>query len=341
MRAAGISTAAKLANSKPKPLFHWLLLLLLLPAIFPAKAQHYTFSRFGQSEGLLNQDVSSIVQDRRGVLWVGTENGLFEADGNRFVRLESYTDAAYGAVLGLNVDSAGRVWVLGAKRLVFIDTSEGLQGRLHTVQGLDLKLLFNEGVALASLPQYPDTVFLLWNGGLDTLHSDDKGATWRLTQTLDNQTLAEHPQLKELKSLTADPGRGQLWAACGENVCQISMQQSKTGGSGRPAVIWNSALGVPGNTWSALTVASNGDLLAGGIADVLRLHPGAGKVEDLGDPSGGTPAKTPVTLLVEAPTGTVLANSSARPFCPSATILEEIELGARAATKRNRRCVFR
>ena len=39
------------------------------------------FDRLGNADGLPNNDVRAIVQDRRGFLWFGTEDGLARYDG--------------------------------------------------------------------------------------------------------------------------------------------------------------------------------------------------------------------------------------------------------------------
>ena len=59
---------------------------VLLAALFCSRmqAQHYLFKGYGQDEGLTNLVVQSIVQDKAGFLWVGTQNGLFRFDGSQF-----------------------------------------------------------------------------------------------------------------------------------------------------------------------------------------------------------------------------------------------------------------
>ncbi len=156
----------------------WCLLVISALAVLPsAGAQHYTFAQLGQGDGLLNQDVSAIVQDERGVLWVGTENGLFQADGSHFVRVAQYADAAYGSVLAMHVDSANRVWVLGAKRLMYFLPD----GSMHVVPGMELSVLLEDGVTLTSLPNQPNTLFLLRGGHLQQIHSDDGGTLWTVS----------------------------------------------------------------------------------------------------------------------------------------------------------------
>jgi ligand-binding sensor domain-containing protein len=63
--------------------------LLLFLALFPvaAECQNHVFTRYGTSNGLLDNSITAIAQDKRGFLWVGTEKGgLYRFDGRSFIR---------------------------------------------------------------------------------------------------------------------------------------------------------------------------------------------------------------------------------------------------------------
>jgi signal transduction histidine kinase len=64
----------------------WLLLYALFGVFLPsAWAQHQDEVRFlGLNEGLSSRRVTAIVQDKRGKMWIGTDNGLNTFDGSRF-----------------------------------------------------------------------------------------------------------------------------------------------------------------------------------------------------------------------------------------------------------------
>jgi diguanylate cyclase (GGDEF)-like protein len=47
-------------------------------------AQEYSFRTFGNAEGLNNLAVRQLYEDRRGFIWVSTENGIFRYDRDRF-----------------------------------------------------------------------------------------------------------------------------------------------------------------------------------------------------------------------------------------------------------------
>lgn len=60
-----------------------LFLLLCLPEL--VWAQPYSVKKLGAMEGLSNNGVLSIAQDKQGFLWIATEEGLNKFDGTRFV----------------------------------------------------------------------------------------------------------------------------------------------------------------------------------------------------------------------------------------------------------------
>src|SRR5712691_277514 len=81
---------------------------LLAPAL---SAQRYNFKFYGEDEGLKNLAVQTVLQDRAGFLWVGTQNGLFRYDGNRFTAF-SMADGLPGArIESLHESVDGTLWV--------------------------------------------------------------------------------------------------------------------------------------------------------------------------------------------------------------------------------------
>jgi len=65
---------------RPKLLLVQAMLCLAMPAL----GQHYAFQTFDSDSGLSNLAVESLLQDREGFLWVGTQNGLYRFDGRGF-----------------------------------------------------------------------------------------------------------------------------------------------------------------------------------------------------------------------------------------------------------------
>ena len=62
---------------------------LLLSATFAA-AHPYLIQRLGIEQGLSNNYVLSITQDKQGFLWFATEEGLNKFDGTRFISINHF-----------------------------------------------------------------------------------------------------------------------------------------------------------------------------------------------------------------------------------------------------------
>ena len=80
----------------------------------------YIFRNIDNNNGLLNNDVSSIGQDDRGFIWIGTQKGLQRYDGLRFVNYHDINDVpgASNGVSDLYPDSSRNcIWVIKNYRL--------------------------------------------------------------------------------------------------------------------------------------------------------------------------------------------------------------------------------
>ena len=66
-------------------MLRFLSLLFLLFVVSPSIiGQTYYFRHIGREEGLIGEKVNSLLQDRNGFIWVGTNNGLQRYDGKQF-----------------------------------------------------------------------------------------------------------------------------------------------------------------------------------------------------------------------------------------------------------------
>lgn len=101
--------------------------LLLVLACCGASAQlpardHY-FKRYLSSDGLPNNAVYDISRDSRGIVWLGTQEGLVQFNGSNFtlVRDENFHNGVAGHILAVEADSKGRVWFCQPDRLCHVD----------------------------------------------------------------------------------------------------------------------------------------------------------------------------------------------------------------------------
>jgi signal transduction histidine kinase len=74
-------------------------------------AQVYSFTNYTSSNGLASNTTTSLVQDARGYLWIGTAEGLSRFDGNSFVNYDNFQGLSQNAVSDLKIDREGNLFV--------------------------------------------------------------------------------------------------------------------------------------------------------------------------------------------------------------------------------------
>ena len=75
----------------------------------------YTFRSYGPEQGLRNQAVTAMEQDRDGFILAATEDGLFRYDGRRFERFGSAEGMVSDSIVSLYREPGGRIWILFSK----------------------------------------------------------------------------------------------------------------------------------------------------------------------------------------------------------------------------------
>src|SRR5690349_892223 len=113
-------------------------LLLSNSVLGQSSLEKIKFSRIDVNAGLSNSNVTRILQDSRGFLWVGTTDGLNKYDGYNFSIYRQVPGDTTGmlnnSITFLFEDSEGMVWVSTANRgLYFYDRTHD---RLHAVSEL-------------------------------------------------------------------------------------------------------------------------------------------------------------------------------------------------------------
>jgi signal transduction histidine kinase/sugar lactone lactonase YvrE len=88
------------------------------------------FRSFGADQGLSNLTILAMAQDREGFLWVGTENGLFRYDGNRFWKFSTQDGLPGLLIYAIACGPDGSVWV-GTDR----GLARRFRGRIQAVPG--------------------------------------------------------------------------------------------------------------------------------------------------------------------------------------------------------------
>jgi len=58
--------------------------IFLVPCLMDAQTQNIQFKHLTTNDGLSQSWVHSVIQDKYGFMWIGTEGGLNRFDGNSF-----------------------------------------------------------------------------------------------------------------------------------------------------------------------------------------------------------------------------------------------------------------
>ncbi|WP_430544065.1 diguanylate cyclase domain-containing protein [Xanthomonas euvesicatoria] len=208
----------------------WLLLAAVL-ICGTSWAQTYSFRDYAQADGLQGMTVNSLLEDRQGVVWVGTELALHRFEREHFtpVGKESGLDARYIRALGL--DAAGRLWVSSANGL-------------FVREGNDFVQVLREGKPIRAdsgnvVAAYADGVVVVSENSLLRVSPNAAGG-WSvnpLPLQLDDGRL-----LPAGRALLADGTA--LWASCGQHVCRID--------AGGRITLLSEDDGVPERQWRAI-----------------------------------------------------------------------------------------
>ncbi|RYY17647.1 MAG: histidine kinase, partial [Chitinophagaceae bacterium] len=91
-------------------------------APFLAKGQPYYFKHFETDDGLINNSVNVITQDKNGFIWIGTRGGLTRFDGYLFKSINNHNSERGNLwnnfITSIAQDSKGLIWI-GTGRGIF------------------------------------------------------------------------------------------------------------------------------------------------------------------------------------------------------------------------------
>ena len=83
--------------------------------MYSADAQTHLNDHFGPEQGLSQNSIRCLVQDRNGKMWIGTSDGLNHFDGYDFVQVkrEPFNASSLSSdhINSLFQDKYGRIWV--------------------------------------------------------------------------------------------------------------------------------------------------------------------------------------------------------------------------------------
>ncbi|MEL6194918.1 MAG: two-component regulator propeller domain-containing protein, partial [Bacteroidota bacterium] len=158
-------------------------MILLFTGLLPHLlfSQVYNISSFTTTEGLIQSQVRSIVQDNRGFLWFGTQRGLSRYDGKSFLNFDKKQGLESDFVACIYEDINGFFW---------LGTNQGLyqfNGRTFSHWGQDVPQLSKQ---ILSITQSEDS--LIWIG------TQDQGLV--IIDPQKDSVMVDHPVIKGLSS---------------------------------------------------------------------------------------------------------------------------------------------
>jgi ligand-binding sensor domain-containing protein len=119
-----------------------ILCLLLCFYIIPqctAQNEGLRFEHIGLEEGLSNETVTTILQDKKGFLWFGTFDGLFKYDGYSFIKYQldpfDPTSLSQNFIYTIFEDSDGTIWTSSFEGLCKFDKATEKFTRYKPPQG--------------------------------------------------------------------------------------------------------------------------------------------------------------------------------------------------------------
>jgi signal transduction histidine kinase/ligand-binding sensor domain-containing protein len=241
--------------------------------------QRYNFKFYGEEEGLQSLAVQVVFQDRAGFLWVGTQNGLYRYDGNRFAGFSKADGLPDSHIESLHESIDGTLWVGTRSGLarrtrdrfekVPIGTSGGIVGR--------------EGIASDASGR----LYVATERGLVASTPAETGLNFAL--------ISNPPRANgALATSVYVDSKGSVWFGCGTSLCTLDHGEARETGTelGLPQARWDAILGdLEGNLW----VRSEKSLYERGVGGRFQLRPG------LPDSTNSTP-----TLALD-PGGRLLA----------------------------------
>jgi len=126
--------------------------ILLLLNTVQLWAQPFHYEIFGTQDGILSSEITTLYQDNKGYLWIGTTVGLSRYDGYSFRNFTTADGLSKSYVRGIQEDESGTLWVATYSGISFWNGQE--------FQGVNFMDLRNERIWMIHMSPKGD----LWVG---------------------------------------------------------------------------------------------------------------------------------------------------------------------------------
>lgn len=107
-------------------------------------AQYPFYFQITSEEGLPSNEVYSIIQDKKGFIWIGCDAGIYKYDGIRFIPYKSDKQQSK-SLTGLSESASGRIYCYSFKGQVFYVENDSLHELKHTFKSIANIMCDNKG----------------------------------------------------------------------------------------------------------------------------------------------------------------------------------------------------
>ena len=132
------------------------LIAFLIPSLCKAQGWDYSYTHFGKNEGLPSNKIYFVCTDHDGFLWIGTDAGLCQYDGNHFEWYSTEDGLPSNDVFELICDSHNRLWIITMSK----EVSYYYRGKIYNAKNSKLISSLKKGKSIARILE--DKFHTIW-----------------------------------------------------------------------------------------------------------------------------------------------------------------------------------
>ena len=268
------------------------LAICLVATAVGVRAQRYSFERYDQHNGLSNLALHCILQDKKGLLWAGTEAGIFRFNGHRFEHLPTPEGDAAIFISGMVEDGRGRIWYSTSDSLGYFEGAA-----VTKVDAPGQVFAFDRTNQLTADPDDPNRIYFV---NRHALFSAAIGADGRasVNPVFPSLQIAANPKLAKISGLAALTDK-RLWFGCGENICSVN---------GKVLRDYDGRDGLPPGPYREFFIDRDHAVWARGDRHIVRFDAGTGHFIDCSGGLATAQLSVREPQLAQDPKGRMLAN---------------------------------